>query len=186
MEHPQTQKSLIEILKDDGSLYVAGYILICLFIPYFLPQGLIAFLKPYALLVAKIIPNIVVFANYSPDPDLVLCVFATHWMLCPLYIILFLKRNWYLEKRKIGFFKRLCLIIILFAFLYAIIFLPKQWQLGNSPLTKIRAFEELMHNYLWANFFFAFAEVCTATFLIFALIFLLTGSRPLSDVFGRK
>ena len=186
MEHPQTQKSLIEILKDDGSLYVAGYILICLFIPYFLPQGLITFLKPYALLVAKIIPNIVVFANYSPDPDLVLCVFAIHWLLCPVYIILFLKRNWYLEKRRIGFLKRLGLIIGLFASLYATAFLPEQWQLGNSPLIKTRGLEELMHNYLWPNFFFAFAEVCTATFLIFALIFLLTGSRPLSDVFGRK
>ena len=148
MEHPQTQKSLIEILKDDGSLYVAGYILICLFIPYFLPQGLITFLKPYALLVAKIIPNIVVFANYSPDPDLVLCVFAIHWLLCPVYIILFLKRNWYLEKRRIGFLKRLGLIIGLFASLYATAFLPEQWQLGNSPLIKTRGLEELMHNYL--------------------------------------
>ena len=187
MEHPQTQKSPIKNTKNDRLfLYLISYSLSWLFIPYFLPQGFITFLKPYALLVAKIIPNIVVFANYSPDPDLVLCVFATHWMLCPLYIILFLKRNWYLEKRKIGFFKRLCLIIILFAFLYAIIFLPEQWQLGNSPLIKTRGLEELMHNYLWPNFFFAFAEVCTATFLIFALIFLLTGPRPLSDVFGRK
>lgn len=186
MEHPQTQKSLIEILKNDGSLYAASYILICLFIPYLLPHGLIAFLKPYALLVAETIPNIVVFANHSPDPDLVLCVFAIHWMLYPLYIILFLKMNWRLEKRKIGFFKRLCLIIGLFAFLYATAFLPKQGQLGNSPLIKIRAFEELMHNHLWANFFFAFVTVCTATFLTAALIVLLTGSRPLSDMFGRK
>ena len=186
MEHPQTQKSLIEILKDDGSLYVAGYILICLFIPYFLPQGFITFLKPYALLVAKIIPNIVVFANYSLDPDLILCVFAIHWLLCPIYIILFLKRNWYLEKGKIGFFRRLCLIIILFAGLYAMVCLPEQSQIGHSSIIKMKAFEELTHNYLWPNFLFAHWLVCTAAFFAFGLIGSLTGSRRLSDVFGRK
>ena len=154
MEHPQTQKSSIKNTKNDRLiLLVTSYNLTWLFIPYFLPQGLIAFLKPYALLVAKIILNIVVFANYSPDPDLILCVFAIHWLLCPVYIILFLKRNWYLEKRRIGFFKRLGLIIGLFASLYATAFLPEQWQLGNSPLIKTRGLEELMHNYLWPNFF---------------------------------
>ncbi len=186
MGHPQTQQSMIQTSKNNSSLYASGYILICTFIPYFLPQGLIAFLKPYALLVAKIIPNIVVFANYSPDPDLILCVFAIHWLLCPVYIILFLKRNWYLEKRRIGFLKRLGLIIGLFTSLYATAFLPEQWQLGNSPLIKTRGLEELMHNYLWPNFFFAFAVVCTAAACTVALIVLLTGSRPLSDVFGRK
>ena len=154
MEHPQTQKSPIKNTKNDRLiLLVTSYNLTWLFIPYFLPQGLITFFKPYALLVAKIIPNIVVFANYSPDSDLILCVFAIHWLLCPVYIILFLKRNWYLEKRRIGFFKRLGLIIGLFASLYTTAFLPEQWQLGNSPLIKTRGLEELMHNYLWPNFF---------------------------------
>ena len=186
MEHPQAQQSMIQTSNNNNSLYTVGYILICTFIPYFLPQGLIAFLKPYALLVAKIIPNIVVFANYSPDPDLVLCVFAIHWLLCPVYIIIFLKMNWYLEKRRIGFLKRLGLIIGLFVALYSMVFLPEQWQLGNYPLTKIRAFEELIHNYLWANFFLAFAVVCSTSVCVVALIVLLTGSRRLSDVFGRK
>ena len=77
MEHLQTQKSPIKNTKNDRLfLYLISYSLSWLFIPYFLPQGLIAFLKPYALLVAKIVPNIVVFANNSPNSDLVLCVFA--------------------------------------------------------------------------------------------------------------
>lgn len=187
MEHLQTQKSPIKNTKNDRLfLYLISYSLSWLFIPYFLPQGLITFLKPYALLVAKIIPNIVVFANYSPNPDLVLFVFVVQWLSFPFYVIYFLQKAWHLKKGKIGFFRRLCLIIILFAGLYAMVCLPEQSQIGHSSIIKMKAFEELIHNYLWPNFLFAHWLVCTAAFFTFGLIGSLTGSRRLSDVFGQK
>ena len=187
MEHPQTQKSPIKNTKNDRLfLYLISYSLSWLFIPYFLPQGLITFLKPYALLVAKIVPNIVVFANNSPNPDLVLCVFAMQWLSCPFFVTLLLQRAWYLEKEKISFSKRLCFIIISFALLYSIIFLPEQIYIDPFSFSRIDRICKLLHNYLWYNFFLAFSMVCSTTLLVAALIFVLTGSRRLSDVFGRK